>query len=81
MDYAQTTARGDNKHLSFRIWCDLYWSFYGNRWVNQARESLRQWIDGWHMRAKIEPHSVVLFHNDFSPSGEQPEQGILAHKL
>ena len=25
--------------------------------------------------------SIVLFHNDFSPSGEQPEQRILAHNL
>ena len=24
---------------------------------------------------------IVLFHNDFSFSGEQPEQCILAHKL
>ena len=24
MDWAKTTARGDKKHLSFWIWCDLY---------------------------------------------------------
>ena len=24
---------------------------------------------------------IVLFHNDFSPSGEQPEQRLLSHKL
>ena len=24
MDWAKTTARGDKKHLSFAIWCDLY---------------------------------------------------------
>ena len=24
---------------------------------------------------------IVLFHNDFSPNGEQPEQRILAYKL
>ena len=24
MDLAKTTARGDKKHLSFGIWCDLY---------------------------------------------------------
>ena len=29
MDWATTTARGDKKHLSFGIWCDLYWRFYG----------------------------------------------------
>ena len=30
MDWAKTTARGDEKHLSFEIWCDLYKRFYGN---------------------------------------------------
>ena len=29
MDWANTTARGDEKHLSFDIWCDLYKRFYG----------------------------------------------------
>ena len=29
MDWAKTTARGDEKHLSFEIWCDLYKRFYG----------------------------------------------------
>ena len=28
MDWAKTTARGDEKHLSFEIWCDLYKRFY-----------------------------------------------------
>ena len=28
MDWAKTTARGDKKHLSFVIWCDLYQMFY-----------------------------------------------------
>ena len=27
MDWAKTTARGDKKHLSFGIWCELYWRF------------------------------------------------------
>ena len=30
MDWAKTTAQGDEKHLSFEIWCDLYKRFYGN---------------------------------------------------
>ena len=30
MDWAKTTAQGDEKHLSFEIWCDLYNGFYGN---------------------------------------------------
>ena len=30
MDWAKTTARGDKKHLSFGISCDLYWRFYGS---------------------------------------------------
>ena len=25
--------------------------------------------------------SIVRFHNDFSPSGEQPEHRVLAHEL
>ena len=25
--------------------------------------------------------ALVLFHNDFYPSGEQPKQRLLAHKL
>ena len=32
MDWAKTTARGDKKHLSFGIWCDLYWRFYCKFW-------------------------------------------------
>ena len=28
MDWAKATARGDKKHLSFGIWCDLYEKFY-----------------------------------------------------
>ena len=27
--YAKTTAYQDEKHLSFVIWCGLYWIFYG----------------------------------------------------
>ena len=27
MDWVQTTAWRDKKHLSFGIWCDLYWTF------------------------------------------------------
>ena len=29
MDWAETTARRDKKHLSIGIWCDLHWRFYG----------------------------------------------------
>ena len=29
MDWAKTTAKVDKKHLSFGIWCDLYYRFYG----------------------------------------------------
>ena len=25
------------------------------------------------------PEEIVLFYNDFSPGGEQPEQRVLAH--
>ena len=30
MDWAKTTARDDEKHLSFEIWCDLYKRFNGS---------------------------------------------------
>ena len=30
MDWAKTTARQDEKHLSFFIWCVLYLRFDGN---------------------------------------------------
>ena len=30
MDRAKTTARRDENHLRFRIWCVLYKRFYGN---------------------------------------------------
>ena len=29
MDWVKTTARWDEKHLGFEIWCDLYKRFYG----------------------------------------------------
>ena len=29
MDWVKTTARRDEKYLSFEIWCDLYKGFYG----------------------------------------------------
>ena len=35
MDWAKTTARHDEKHLSLRIWCNLYQRFYSkfeNNW-------------------------------------------------
>ena len=31
MDWTKTTARQDEKHLSFGIWCDLYKRFYSNQ--------------------------------------------------
>ena len=30
MDWVKTTARRDEKYLSFEIWCDLYKGFYGS---------------------------------------------------
>ena len=29
MDWAKAAARRNDNHLSFRIWCVLYWRFYG----------------------------------------------------
>ena len=30
MDWAETTARRDKRHLRLGIWCDLYKRFYGS---------------------------------------------------
>ena len=36
-------------------------------------------VGGLSLEARVD--EIVLFHNDFPPSGEQPEQRISAHKL
>ena len=38
MDWAKTTARGDEKHLSFEIQCDLYKRFYGTYLLHMLME-------------------------------------------
>ena len=43
MDGAKTTARLYKKHLNFRIWCDLYWRFYGSHWF--SLRCLMRWIN------------------------------------
>ena len=42
LDWAKTTARGYKKHLSFGIWCNLYWRFYGNMILSD--QLVRIWI-------------------------------------
>ena len=37
--------------------------------------------DGLGMQGGMNTYSIVPFHKDFSPSGEQPEQHELAHTL
>ena len=49
MDWTKTTARQDEKHLSFGIWCDLYKRFYGNDILKKS-----VLISMW--------HQVVLYH-------------------
>ena len=39
--FAKTTASRDKKHLSFGIWCVLYWRFYG------MSENRLGWVGLW----------------------------------
>ena len=45
MDWAKTTARGDEKHLSFEIWCDLYKRFYGKLGLGVSNSSFYDLLD------------------------------------
>ena len=38
MNWAQATASGDDRNLSFGIWCALYNRFYGKSWANDIHE-------------------------------------------
>ena len=63
MDWIKITARPDEKHLNFEIWCDLYKRFYGNPTKAMVASSIQyserrsamgaetfQWLlDGWNM--------------------------------
>ena len=41
MDWVKTTARRDEKHLSFQILCDLYQRFYGTYILNTFLQATR----------------------------------------
>ena len=47
MDWAKTTARRDEKHLSDVIWCDLYWRFYGTS------------VKSWWTKADLPPSELL----------------------
>ena len=63
MDWVKTTARRDQKYLSFEIWCDLYKGFtvilIVSAWYDECESenqkyllpSLMNW--GWNQRATI----------------------------
>ena len=57
VDWADTDARRDENHLSFGIWCDLYYRFYGKfnslsmSW-NQRRFS---WFEAMALLCEIRP--------------------------
>ena len=38
MDWAKTTTRLYEKHLSFGIWWDLYWRFYSSHFYDGQEE-------------------------------------------
>ena len=47
MDRAKTTVRHDEKHLTFGIWCVLYWRFDGNcvyQCMNSVRDSMHYYF-------------------------------------
>ena len=46
MDWAKTTARRDEKHLIFGIWCDLYWRFCGMI-LSRCNHLSRPWSLSW----------------------------------
>ena len=43
MDWVKSTARRDEKHLGFEIWCDLYKTFYGI--INCEQQQTDQYQD------------------------------------
>ena len=43
MDWAKTTVRRDDRHLSFKTWCDLYYRFYGSQiWFGKGFGAVRR---------------------------------------
>ena len=53
MDWVKITARGDKKHLSLGVWCDLYKWFYGN--MNSMEDLVCcKLIPGLHITTNLE---------------------------
>ena len=50
MDLAKITARRDENHLNFVIWCGLYWRFYGMLWPHSPTRPL--WVNMWHRKLR-----------------------------
>ena len=68
MDWAKTTARGDEKHLSFDIWFDLYKRFYGtyllHMWMEMGSCLLILILSQWDLCLQIlvnESMSDILY--------------------
>ena len=63
MDWAKTTTRRDEEHLSFGIWCGLYQRFYGSLSVYFLIDSnLRQQYLRWHMSNIICGNIISITH-------------------
>ena len=59
MDWANTTAWRDDKHLSLGIRCVLHWRFYGtldlSRWIALNTLSTSHAIQGWGLLSQFSP--------------------------
>ena len=69
MDWAKTTARGYKKHLSFRIWCDLYCynnpsSVFGRHRLHDDVMTWERLHHYWSILRGIHRSSVDSPHNE-----------------
>ena len=69
-DWAKTTARRDKKHLSFRIWCNLYWKFE-SICIFSRLDMLRVYWNpsSWKTRSHLPKKSIALTTDDLTPCG------------
>ena len=63
MDWAETAARRDKRHLSFGIWCDLYERFYG-RYRHNTIDDVSQATHILWPHVTLKYSAVYSWHND-----------------
>ena len=79
MDWAKTTAKWYDKHLSFWIWCGLYYRFDCS---TECRESpwcqlCRHWWDRWLFGGNLYSHKWRLsWHDGDSQCSVYPHNGF-----